>query len=657
MVAGKSSRPSESQVIDCPNVFHPLTRLKDMEQDRWKAIDDPAQAQRYLTTLKRPNGITRGPLFLADQSGRIIPGPPPINAKDIESNDVWGFEGSSFQINEQEVVEFTGDRYELAEADLPFLLPWAREVLDLEIDPKDLNVPKYPPEIPEAVTNDAFLTALGEAMPEDAISSDDEERLRRGHGHTQEEMYRIKYDRLDRIPDLVVWPQNEDEVESVVSLAAEHDVCLIPYGGGTSVTEALMCPINEARMIVSVDMKRMNRIRWIEPVNRMACIEAGAVGRHIMEQLAEYGFTMGHEPDSIEFSTMGGWVATHASGMKKNRYGNIEDLLLDVEVITPVGRLPRTSIPPRESIGMDPRRTVIGSEGNLGIITTAVVKIYPLPEAKEFASVLFPDLESGVAFMYDLQQAGNTPASVRLVDNLQFQFGQALKHAPKGGVGVLFSKFQKWFVLNIKGFDKDKMTALTVVYEGSKLQVKQQKSLVNKLAKRHGGMSAGSGNGERGYQLTFAIAYIRDWLMNHWLIAESFETSLPWSQAVQMIEKVKERLLKEHDERGITGRPFISARVTQIYDTGVCVYFYYAFHYKGMERPWTVYAELENIARSVILEEGGSLSHHHGIGKIRRKFMPDIMSDAMMRWNVEAKKALDPQNIFGSDNHLRSEEE
>ncbi len=115
---------------------------------------------------------------------------------------------------------------------------------------------------------------------------------------------------------------------ALVEAARRHDVCLIPYGGGTNVTDALRCPEEEQRSIVSVDLRRMNRILWIDPTNRMACIEAGAVGRHIAEQLARYGFTLGHEPDSIEFSTLGGWIATHASGMKKNRYGNIEDIVL-----------------------------------------------------------------------------------------------------------------------------------------------------------------------------------------------------------------------------------------------------------------------------------------------------------------------------------------
>src|SRR5262249_35379672 len=179
--------------------------------------------------------------------------------------------------------------------------------------------------------------------------------------------------------------------------------------------------------IASVDMRRMNRVLWIDRANMMAGIEAGTVGRNIMRELKKYGVTMGHEPDSVEFSTLGGWIATNASGMKKNRYGNIEDLVLDVNVVTTAGTLERTGASPRESVGLDLRRLMFGSEGTLGIITSAIVKIFPLPEIQQYGSVLFPTFEQGFNFMYDLVREAATPASVRLVDNLQFQFGLALK--------------------------------------------------------------------------------------------------------------------------------------------------------------------------------------------------------------------------------------
>src|SRR5262249_37518109 len=145
----------------------------------------------------------------------------------------------------------------------------------------------------------------------------------------------------------------------------------------------------------------------------------------------------------------------------------------------------------------------------------------------------------------------------------------------------------------------------------------------------------------RGYQLTYSIAYIRDFLMNYYIIAESFETSVPWSNALALIENVRRRLTEEHARRNLPGKSFLSARVTQVYRTGVCIYFYFGFYYKGIPNPQEVYLELENMARDEILKAGGSLSHHHGVGKLRRAFLPRIMSETAMQWKRELKKSLD----------------
>jgi alkyldihydroxyacetonephosphate synthase len=580
---------------------------------------------------------------------RIAPGPPPTRNLDEESPDVWGFRDTGFRILANGSVVLTGSRYALCGAELPDLVPWCEKTLGIQIRAEDTHDSRYPPELPPARENAAFLEELRQFLPEDALSSDPAVRLRHGHGHTQDEMYAIKYGTLGRVPDLVVYPSSEEHVIALVEAAANHDVCLIPYGGGTNVTEALRCPEKEERPIVSVDMGRMNRILWIDPTNHMASIEAGAVGRLLAEQLAEYGFTLGHEPDSIEFSTLGGWIATHASGMKKNRYGNIEDLVLDVSVVTPRGVLTRSGVAPRESVGADPRRWILGSEGNLGIVTKAVVKIFPLPEVESHDAIVFPDFETGVAFVYDLTRSGRVPASVRLVDNLQFQLSQTLKPASKGWRGAMRA-LEKLYVTRLRGFDPERMVACTLVYEGDRAEVEAQQGVVKRLSAQHGGLRAGAENGRRGYQLTFGIAYIRDFVMKHHILGESFETSVPWSQVTSLCQNVKRRLHEEHARRGLPGRPFMTCRITQLYETGVCVYFYFAFYHKGVEDPSGVYAELERAARDEILRSGGSLSHHHGVGKLRQEFLPRIMSAAARDWLAETKRAVDPQNVFGGRN-------
>jgi alkyldihydroxyacetonephosphate synthase len=580
---------------------------------------------------------------------RIIPGPPPPFDRADESPDVWGFRDSGFTVLPNGSVQLTGSRYALSGSELPDLIPWVKKVMGVEFLLTDTHDSAYPPAIPPSLRNPDLLATLQGLLPENAISSDPLVRLRHGHGHTLEEMYAIKYGRVERIPDLVVFPSTEAEVQALVEAARQHNVCLVPYGGGTNVTDALRCPPAENRSIVSVDLRRLNRILWIDPVNLMACIQAGAVGRHLQSQLAEHGFTMGHEPDSVEFSTLGGWIATHASGMKKNRYGNIEDLVLDVHVITSLGPLARPMVAPRESVGIDPRRWMFGSEGTLGIITHAVVKIFPLPEVERHDAVLFPTFEHGVAFLSDLTREAIPPASVRLVDNLQFQLSQTLK--PKTtGLRALIRKAERLFVTRIKGFDPTRMVACTLLYEGGSRQVAEEEAAVRRLARRHGGMRAGADNGKRGYQLTFGIAYIRDFVMKYHILGESFETSVPWSEALALCANVKRRLAQEYTARKLPGTPFVTCRVTQVYQTGVCVYFYFGFHHKGVSDPCRVYAELERAARDEILRSGGSLSHHHGIGKLRTEFLPRVFSKAALDWSAEVKRAVDPTNIFGIAN-------
>lgn len=582
------------------------------------------------------------------QAARFTPVPSTADADAEERLDGWGFKDTAFEVLPNGNVTLTGDRYTLSGLELPNLLPWIRKVMQVELPVGDTHEPAYPTEVPAPRRNAAFAKAVRALLPADAVTDDARLRLRHGHGHTLEEMYAIRHGRLGRVPDLVVYPSTPEQVQGIVKAAIQHGACVVPYGGGTNVTDALRVPEGEERFVVSVDTTRMDKVLWIDPANRMACIQAGAVGRRIQAELAKHGLTLGHEPDSVEFSTLGGWIATHASGMKKNKYGNIEDLVLDVSVVTADGVLSRPNVQPRESAGLDPRRWLFGSEGNLGIITHAVVKVFPLPEAQEYGSALFPTFEQGVAFLYELSR-GRMPASVRLVDNLQFQLGQCLKPAATGAK-ALKGKAEKLFVTKVKGFDADKMAACTFVSEGTRAEVDAEMKAVARLAKKHGGMMAGAENGRKGYQLTFGIAYIRDFVMRHWILGESFETSVPWSQAVELQERVKRRIHEEHARRGYPGKPFATCRVTQLYQTGVCIYFYFGFYHKGIKDPQKAYVEIESAARDEILKAGGSISHHHGVGKIRKQFLPRVFSPTTLEWAAGFKQAVDPTNVFGAGN-------
>jgi alkyldihydroxyacetonephosphate synthase len=598
--------------------------------------------------LKRPHGSNSKRVTLTSTEGRLYPPPLLPDPRDAVNVREWGFRDTSFAVDASGAITVTGNRYPgLSGETLPNLLPWFRRVVGVDFSVTGSDDSNYPPPIPESKAAPDFLAEAESALSADQITTEPEVRLRHGHGHTVSEINALRTTGFPRVPDYVVFPASEAQVSALIEIAARTGVVLMPYGGGTNVTEALRCLLDEERPIVSVDMARLDRIEWIDPVNRMAKIQAGAPGRAIQAQLAQYGFSMGHEPDSVEFSTLGGWIATNASGMKKNQYGNIEDIVLDVTVSSAAGKLERAHVVPRESIGLDPKLWIIGSEGSLGIVTSAVVKLFPLPEEQRYGSVIFKTFEDGVAFMYDLAQENDRPASVRLVDNLQFQFGQVLKPASRGFKKVK-SRAEKWLVTGPLGFDPDKMVAVTLVFEGTREHVKQQQRKVYELAKRHRGSKAGAENGKRGYMLTFGIAYIRDFVLRHHILAESFETSVPWSQAQELVDRVKARIYAAHDERGLPGRPFVSCRITQVYETGCCVYFYMAFYAKGVEDAVGAYHEIEAEARREVIAAGGSISHHHGVGKLRLPFVSDIMSPAMIAWREQMKSALDPDGIFAA---------
>jgi len=175
---------------------------------------------------------------------------------------------------------------------------------------------------------------------------------------------------------------------------------------------------------------------------------------------------------------------------------------------------------------------------------------------------------------------------------------------------------------------------------------------IYQLAERYGGLNAGEENGKRGYMLTFSIAYIRDFALDFGIVGESFETSVPWDRCLMLCKNVKDRVHHELRKRNIMKPALVSCRVTQTYDAGACVYFYFGFNYlDGHESdPVHLYEEIETAARDEILANGGSISHHHGVGKIRKKWLETTISQAGMEMMKAIKKAVDPKNIFANGN-------
>lgn len=567
----------------------------------------------------------------------------------------WGFQDTALLLRADRTVQMTGQRYELSGVVMPELFPFVEEMLAITIDPNATLHEQVDKPVSASICNAEFCRAVAAHFPPTQYTFEPQARLIHSHGQTTaDELFAVLYGALARVVDLVFYCESEADAVAIVTLAQTHDVCLVPYGGGTSVSGALKLPVNEPRMIVSVDMGRMKRIEWIDQENFRACVQAGITGSELEQELAKVGFVCGHEPDSIELSTLGGWIATNASGMKKNRYGNIEDIVENVTLVTPKGVIEQMTAMPRQSMGMQPNRLLFGSEGTLGLITKAVIRIHRVPETKRYGSIVFPDFQTGVAFLNELTHRGLLPASVRLVDNFQFRFGSALR-GRSTFIQALLHRVQKQYLLKLKKFDPMALVVATLVMEGARQEVDHQAAAIFKLAKQYNGVAGGAANGKRGYMLTYAIAYIRDFLMQYYVVGETYETTTAWSNIHTVCEAVMQEAEKLHHAYQLPGQPYVSYRVTQCYHTGVCIYFTHGFYTKGVDNVEEVLRVIDHRLRQVMLDNGGSISHHHGVGKIRADFLPQVLSPASIELLQQTKAALDPQNIFGIGNHVCAE--
>ena len=582
----------------------------------------------------------------------------------LEKLGYWGFNDSSFVATSdnrgQRTVKMQGSRYALSGKYIPAVLPFIESEMRVRVD----TMKEF--ETRESICHDCRPNNLDDSSKQilssnfERVSFSKIDRVRHGTGHSQQDVFEIREGCNFRIPDAVVWPASEEQVEKLVHLAKERKWCLIPYGGGTNVTCATRCPEEavETRPIVSVDMKLMCHILWLNGEDGVAKIEAGITGMQLVKELHRRGYTIGHEPDSYEFSTLGGWIATKASGMKRSKYGNIEDIVKDVRVVG--DELMRkggdfdTYVSGRVSEGMELLSLILGSEGCLGIITSAVVRIWPLPEATSFDSIVFPIFKDGLSFTREVARlGGNAPASVRLLDNAHFRLGQALRPQSSSVAAQIHKLISRLFLL--AGSDKfvsGSLVCATITFEGSKGEVEGQKRAIQHIARKHGGVRLGEAVGKSGYDLTFMIAYLRDFALTYHILGESFETFVPWSKVEVLIEATKQRIVGEHQSRLLPGIPFVGCRVTQLYHEGACLYFYLCISIDGVENGSAVFTELEVAAREEIIKHGGSVSHHHGIGKIRSSLLKGKSSQRFKKTVEMIKKGIDEDNIFGARNGL-----
>ncbi len=258
----------------------------------------------------------------------------------------------------------------------------------------------------------ALREALVRTLDAKRVAWDDATLAEHAHDTWPLSLLRIHQQRLTTRPACVVRPASTADVAATLKLAHQHRVAVVPFGGGSGVGGGVL-PDGEA---IVVDLRAMDQLLELNETSLQVRVQAGMYGHLYEEALQARGYTMGHWPQSVALSTVGGWVATRAAGQYSTRYGSIEDMLLGLEAVLADGRVVRIKSTPRRSAGPDPRHLFLGAEGTAGIVTEATFKIFPLPESRRLLTFAFPDFDSGLEAIRDIMRAGWRPQVLRLYD-------------------------------------------------------------------------------------------------------------------------------------------------------------------------------------------------------------------------------------------------
>jgi alkyldihydroxyacetonephosphate synthase len=503
-------------------------------------------------------------------------------------------------------------------ADKPALGPFLERVLGVDVT----RVTSRPVAFEALPIAEPSLSAeLRAALPGD-VSTDPLDRLLHGRGKSLHDLVRTRRGELGRLPDAVVAPGDEDEVAAVLRAAIEHDAVVIPFGGGSSISGSLEARPDEPRTVISIDLRRLDRVLSIDEASQLARVQAGVLGPDLERQLNARGWTFGHFPDSFSHSTLGGWIATRSSGMQSDRYGDIADLTRAVRVVTPTGRLVTRPVP-HASTGPSVREMVLGSEGRLGVITEATVHVRRIPAERVILGYLFPTWAEGLAAMRDIAASSAAPSVTRVSDSYETRFSFATR---KGGSAIdwLKSKALTTYLRRRRGFDVEDMCLSFIGYEGSQRHVAEQRRLVGKITGRHGGLCIGSGPGELYDQKKFDTPYIRDYLLDRGALADVSETAAPWSALPGVYDAVMNAARGAFAQLGVTG--YVMCHLSHSYHSGACLYFTFGFKPSGRGDDLDDYDVVKSAIQQAFIDSGATLSHHHAVGTEHSQWLEDDIS-------------------------------
>lgn len=467
------------------------------------------------------------------------------------------------------------------------------------------------------------------------VSADPLTRLLHARGQSFPNWVDLRTGHINSFPDGVAYPMSNEDVIDLIQYAYKSGIHLIPYGGGTSVVGHID-PIKSKAPILTIDMSRMNRLIELESQSLLATFGAGVSGPDLEAQLRAHGFTLGHFPQSFEYSTLGGWVATRSSGQQSLRYGRIEKLFAGGRLATPLGELKMPSFP-ASAAGPDLREMVLGSEGRLGILTEVSVRVCPIPEHEEFHAVFFPDFPHGVEAVKQILSAGLSLCMLRLSTANETTTTLAL-----AGHENLIGALER--LLTIRGLGEEKCMLL-LGFSGKSSLVRTNRSEALNITTKFGGVHVGKTFGEQWQKNRFRTPYLRNTLWDMGYGVDTLETAIDWSNTPKMVNQIEAALLTSISDFG--ERVHIFTHLSHVYPYGSSVYTTFLFRLAvDPEETLARWQGMKSMASQAITALGGTISHQHGVGKDHMPYLAAEKGPLGMDAISTLCRQFDPKGIM-----------
>ncbi|WP_337311738.1 FAD-binding oxidoreductase [Candidatus Aeolococcus gillhamiae] len=521
-----------------------------------------------------------------------------------------------------------GDRDTSIPAGLAHLL---RDELRIPVLPSDAGRPQPPALAPSALGGDGLVAELRELCGDGAVTTDDEARVRHAGGRSYLDLLALRSGEI-AAPDAVVSPAGEEAVATVLRACARASCAVVPFGGGTSVVGGVRALRGRHRAVIALHLHRLDQGRAVDPVSMTATLQAGMTGPQAEAFLAERGLTLGHFPQSFEYATIGGFAATRSAGQASSGYGRFDDLVLGLRLVTPTGEIVVAGHP-ASAAGPSVRDLVLGSEGRLGVITEVTVKVRRRPTQPRYEAWSFAAFGDGVAAIRDLVQGRVAPDVARLSDPEETRVGMAMA-AHGGAVERIGRRY-----LRLRGHQRGCL--LIAGWDSDALLTGARQSEARAVLRRHQAIPLGAAPGRAWLRQRYHGPYLRDALLDADVLVETLETATDWATLHRLHEAVTDALRAALPGEGA---PLIGCHVSHVYPSGASLYFtVLAAAGSDPRARWTA---AKRSACEAILENCGTITHHHAVGTDHRPYLDREISPGAVAALCALARQVDPTEIM-----------